>query len=145
MVNTKIVSRYTGALPKDSEADLRIPNGPLYLACDILELLTSDGNKAIKAWTKKCIEDLQKWSLDEDNLLELSELALRSGRFIGAQWCQQNPNGPWAACDAYHVTRNEWIVTAHKEMDIEYYIKFAISKTGKILLFASCHPPKDRN
>ncbi|PLY15334.1 MAG: hypothetical protein C0631_07640 [Sedimenticola sp.] len=72
------------------------------------------------------------------------EIAVQSGRFRGAEWCVQHPNGPWAACDAYSFVRREWLAHAHREMSMEYYIKFAIAKTGKLLLVVSCHPPEDR-
>jgi hypothetical protein len=144
MVNTKIGSRFTGSLPVEKGADRTIPGGPLYPAHEILELLASGGSQVITTWTQKCVADVQKWSLDTDDLFQLLELAVRNGRFRGAEWCAQKPNGPWAACDAYSVIRMEWIATAHKEMNMEYYIKFAIGKTGKILLLVSCHPSENR-
>ena len=143
MVNTKIVSRFTEGLPEGSRADRKLSGGPLHPAHEILELLANDSSHVIP-WTEKCIKDVQKWELDGDDLRELAELAIRNGRFKGAEWCKQKPQGPWAACDAYSVIRREWIAAAHREMDMEYYIKFAISKTGNILLLASCHPPEDR-
>ena len=54
------------------------------------------------------------------------------------------PSGPWAACDAYQLWHNEWVQAAYKEMCFEYYIKFAIGKSGKLLLLVSCHEPQDR-
>lgn len=144
MVNTTIVSSFTSALPLGDGKSRIIPNGPLYPAADVLQLLGNGGSGSIRAWTTKCIKDLQKWSLDDDDLLGLVTTAVRSGRFRGAEWCEQNPGGSWAACDAYSVSRKEWIPAAHKEMDIEYYIKFAVGKTGNILLLISCHPPEDR-
>lgn len=107
-------------------------------------LLTGLGAQAVRAWTTKCQRDMQKWSLDTDDLCELLHIALRSGRFRGAEWCVQNQNSPWAACDAYSLVRREWIANARKEMDMGYYIKFAIAKTGKLLLVVSCRPSEDR-
>ena len=43
-------------------------------------------------------------------------------------------------CDAYKVTQYEWIENAGKDMPVSYYLKFAISKTGQLLLMASNHP-----
>ncbi|MET0008713.1 MAG: hypothetical protein ABW124_05350 [Candidatus Thiodiazotropha sp. 6PLUC9] len=144
MVSKTIVSRFTGDLPLDEEACRKIAGGPLYPADEVLALLAGSGAQAVQAWTRKCTADMQKWSLDTDDLYELMEIAVRSGRFRGAVWCVQRPNGPWAACDAYSLVRREWIAYARKEMDMEYYIKFAIAKTGKLLLVVSCHPPEDR-
>ncbi|QTQ33515.1 Uncharacterized protein pbN1_35290 [Aromatoleum bremense] len=38
------------------------------------------------------------------------------------------------------MTRLEWHHAAHKELRITYYLKFAISKTGSMLLSISNHP-----
>jgi len=144
MVNNRIVSRYEGVLPNGTNASRGIPGGPLYSMGEILSILAG-GSDAIRAWTKKCVVDMQKWSLDDADVYELIEMAVRSGRFIGSEWCQQNSNGSWAACDAYQVTRNEWLDTTRKYMDCDYYLKFAIGKQGNLLLVVSCHPPEDRS
>ncbi len=144
MVTKTIVSRFTGDLPLDEGACRKIAGGRLYPVAEVQALLTGLGAQAVRAWTNKCQRDMQKWSLDTDDLCELLQIALRSGRFRGAEWCVQHPNGPWAACDAYSLVRREWIANARKEMDMEYYLKFAIAKTGKLLLVVSCHPSEDR-
>jgi len=141
MVNTKIVSRYTGPLPEG--VDRSIPGGPLYSAQEVLELLVR-GEQAVRVWTLKCSKDMQKWGLDTDDLVEIIGLALGSGRFITSEWCMQKPNGAWAACDAYSVIRDEWIPAARKEMGMEYYVKFSIGKTGTIMMVVSCHPSEQR-
>ncbi|NKC13647.1 MAG: hypothetical protein GKR94_16095 [Gammaproteobacteria bacterium] len=71
------------------------------------------------------------------------EIALRSGRFRGSEWCKHSPNGPWAACDAYSLARRERMPYGRTQMDVEYYVKFAVAKTGKLLI-VSCHPPEER-
>lgn len=144
MVNKTIVSRFTGNFPLDEGAPRKIAEGPLYPATEVLALLAESGAQAVSAWTRKCQSDMQKWSLDTDDLCELMEIALRSGHFRGAEWCVQRPNGPWAACDAYSLVRREWVAHARREIDMEYYIKFAIAKTGKVLLVVSCHPSENR-
>lgn len=145
MVNNRIVSRYEGELPTGAHASREIAGGSLYPVDEILSILDAGGSDAIRTWTQKCIEDMQKWSLDDDDVHELIKIAVRGGRFIGSEWCQQNKNGPWAACDAYQVTRNEWLANARKYMDIDYYLKFAIGKLGNLLLVVSCHPTEDRS
>ena len=144
MVNDTIVSRYTGKLPLKTGASRKIPGGPLYPAGEVRALLKDLGGQAVYAWTDKCSRDMQKWALEADDLCELLGIALQTGRFRGAEWCVQRPNGPWAACDAYSLVRWEWVEYAQREMDMEYYIKFAIAKTGKVLLVVSCHPSEDR-
>ena len=90
-------------------------------------------------WTKDCKNDLQKHTLDISDARQLVHEAITSGQYLNSQWCVQKPTGPWAACDGYRLFRDEWIEYAHKYMRIEYYIKFAIGKTGKLLLLVSCH------
>lgn len=144
MVNNIIVSRFVGP-PLPDENNRKLPNGPLYPPKEVLELLNTLSAESVIAWTDKCIGDLQDWSLDADDLLELLGIAVSRGRFRGSEWCIQQPGGPWAACDAYTLTRREYIEKAYKEMDIEYYLKFAVSKTGALMLIISCHPPENRS
>lgn len=145
MVTSTIVSKHEGALPSDSGnwKGRKIPDGPLYTTGDVLEVLNL-GDNAIRTWTKKCSRDVQNLSLDADDLCELVRIALHSGQFKGSEWCEQKPFGPWAACDAYSLTRNEWVPAMRREMTFEYYIKFAIAKSGNLLLMASCHLQEDR-
>jgi len=144
MVNNMIVSRYEGELPLGEGASRRIPGGPLYAAEEVVAVLESIGSSAVRSWTQKCSRDVQKLCLDAGDLYELIELAINNGRFRGAEWCVQRPGGPWAACDAYVVTRRERMPNANVEMDIEYYIKFAIGRSGAVLLIVSCHIPEER-
>jgi len=144
MVNNKIVSQYTGELPHNEGANRKIPGGPLYPAREVRAILEDYGDQVVNVWTRKCAQDMQKWALDADDLCQLMKLALTTGRYLDSEWCEQRPNGPWAACDAYLVVRREWIQSAHKDMNIRYYIKFAMNRTGGVLLVVSCHPPEDR-
>ncbi|SEJ06527.1 hypothetical protein SAMN04244572_02616 [Azotobacter beijerinckii] len=139
MVSIRIVSRFSGPPSPDEAAGRKISGGPLYPEAEVLELLGTQGGAAVKAWSQDCIRDVQKLELDDDDLAGLIGEAVRRGRFRGAEWCVQKPDGPWAACDAYSLCRSEWIEAAGKEMPAEYYIKFAIGKMGPLLLLASCH------
>ena len=140
MVSNTIVSLYTGDLPTGKNR--KISAGPLYPAEDVLGILK--GQQAIVAWTDKAIKDVQRLALDDCDLLELVEIAVQEGTFKGSEWCVQRPNGPWAACDAYVLVRTEQLPHLRREMDCEYYIKFAIGRTGTVFLLASCHLPEDR-
>ncbi len=139
MVTTRIVSRFSGPPSPDAALGRKISGGPLYEADEVLQLLAKAGGAAVQAWSRDCIRDVQKLELDGDDLAGLIGEAVRCGRFLGAEWCVQKPDGPWAACDAYSLRRSEWIEAAGKQMVAEYYIKFAIGKTGLLLLLASCH------
>ena len=139
MVNTLNVSQYDGSPPPDSEdGDHSIDDGPLYPPSDVLGILGA-GEDAITLWTKNCIRDVQNMSMENADVAALIGTALRQGRYTNSQWCVAKSGGAWAACDAYSVTREEWIGHAHKYMDIEYYVKFAINRSGKLILTVSCH------
>lgn len=137
MVNDKVVSRFVGNPGREDGGIIQYE--PLYPVDEVLDLLEKHGADALRLWTTKCQRDVQDLVLDHDDVAELLQLALRRGQFRNAQWCQQKPCGPWAACDAYTVTRSEWNDAAFKSLDIEYYVKFALSKNGTLLLVVSCH------
>lgn len=126
-------------MPSSESADRKIIGMPLYSQAEVLALLNEQGSECIIAWTRKCKNDLQKYTLDSEDVLELVKLCFQGGRFLSSEWCRQSPDGCWAACDAYIVCIKQWIPSAHKDMNVEYYVKFAISKTGKVLLLVSCH------
>ena len=44
-----------------------------------------------------------------------------------------------AACDAYSIRRLEVIPATSKAMPVGYFLKFAIGKTGCLVLMVSCH------
>jgi len=131
-----VVSQYARGRPDGGRS---ITDGPLYSADEILSLLEGGGNQAVSAWTRRCSDDLQNLEIGPEELASLLKLAVRRGRFLGSAWCLQRPNGPWAACDAYSLVRRERAPHADAQLDVEYYVKFAIAKTGSALLVASCH------
>lgn len=142
MVSAKVVSRYQHGFPGVGAPVRAITGGPLYPNGEVLSLIAANGEQSIRLWTRKCAEDIQEMALDSEELHELLTEALLKGRFIGSEWCQQQPTGPWAACDAYCLVRRELMPAARRELDMEYYLKFAIGISGTILLLASCHPSR---
>ena len=137
MVNN--VSAYTGQPPAEGASDAkRRLAGPLYNPADVLAVLSSGSTIP---WTRDCKSDLQGLAFDEADIQQLLRDTLQHGRYLNSQWCVQRPTGPWAACDAYQLGRDEWNEYAHRDLRVEYYIKFAIGKTGKILLLVSAHVP----
>lgn len=144
MVNTqRNVSAYQSDPPAEGHANRRIVGGPLYNKADVLSVL-KQGDQALITWTRKCAHDLQRLAFDITDVRALIGETLSIGKYRNSEWCQQHPSGPWAACDAYQVTRMEWVHAAHKDMKFDYYVKFGIGKTGKILLIVSCHEPQER-
>jgi hypothetical protein len=137
MVSSIILSRYREGLDPGFVGRQKIAGGPLYPVEDILPLVEAE---TIIAWTSKCIKDLQKWSLDTEDMAELIKLAVTNGRYKDSQWCQQKPNGAWAACDAYTVIEERWNENTNQYQDTEFYLKFAIGKLGNVILTISCHP-----
>ena len=138
MVNIMVnVSAYAGMPPGEGEP-LEIQGGPIYEPGAILAIL-GKGSPSAHAWTRKCIQDVQQLGFDDADLCTLLADAINKGRYSKSMWCVQKPTGPWAACDAYLLERREWNNYAHKELSIEYYVKFAIAKSGQVLLIISCH------
>lgn len=137
-----IVSRFGSEDDPYAKASRIISGGPLYPRDEILALVRSSVN-VIPA-TEKAIKDVQKLCLEHAGLLDLLDCCVTSGRFIGSEWCELGTGGALAACDAYHLCRREWNQYAHKELPVEYYVKFCIGKTGQVVLLISCHPPEDK-
>lgn len=123
--------------PKNaSDKERKVSGGPKYAKADVLSLL---GASAITIWTVRCGKHIQMLGLDMSEVADIVTEAISKGKFICSEWCSQNPAGPDAICDAYVLTRSEWIKAANRKMDCEYYIKLAINKGGNVLLLVSCH------
>lgn len=133
------ISRFPEPVPEAAinSGDRVIASAPIYDPDEVLALVRAE---SARFWTRRAGRDAAKWSLDISDVSELIAAAIRGGRFLRAEWCQQRPDGPWAACDSWTVTRSEWIEYAGKFIDTTYYLKFAISRTGTVLLIVSNHP-----
>jgi|TARA_R110002033_G_scaffold147617_2_gene184828 hypothetical protein len=140
MVNNMMnVSAYNGSPPNEvGDGRIYISGGPLYPIEDIVALLDADERHTI-LWTRQCKSHVQQLAYEIGDVQQLIKQAVTQGRYLNSEWCAQKPTGPWAACDGYRLLRDEWVDHAHKEMRFEYYVKFAIGKTGKLLLLVSCH------
>lgn len=137
MINNPInVSKFNGPPPASIYDSRIICDGPIYCREEWLALAKA---KKLNFWTRDSARDAANLSLSAGDIADLLVLALEQGRFRGSQWCRQRPDGPWAACDAYTVTRREWNEYAHKEIETTYYLKAAISKAGTLLFSASNH------
>ncbi len=140
MVNNAVnVSAYEGPPPSEvGNGKVYISGGPLYPVNDVLALLDAGESFAI-LWTRQCKSDVQQLAYEIGDVQRLVKQAVTQGQYRNSEWCVQKPTGPWAACDGYRLFQDEWAEYAHKEMRYEYYVKFAIGKTGKLLLLVSCH------
>lgn len=132
MVTFLIVSEYSGGpTPGDR---VKIGGGPLYPLDRVQALASKPGGLLL--WTRKCLRDAANLTWDADDVASVIS-ALTPGDYKDSEWCD---NGrAWAACDAYTIRRREWVETARKELTIEYFLKFAIGKTGTLVLMVSCH------
>lgn len=149
MVNTlKNISAYQSEPPADLQPRI-IASGPLYPREKVLAVL--DCGKTPSPFTKKCVQDLERFCLDlEKDVPELIRAALTSGTFLGSEWCQGKSPTLVVACDAYRLFRSEWVVHARKDMRFEYYVKFALKRPKdensqpELILIVSCHLSEER-
>lgn len=134
MVTFKNVSAYDGKPPGDGESR-KIAGGPLYDLAEIQAL--SAQPDSVKLWTRRCIDKAADLGFDAAGvgglIRELSKQDYRD-----SEWCE-NGKGGVAASDAYMLQRIERIEAANKSYRIEYFLKFALSQTGKLVLMVSCH------
>jgi hypothetical protein len=132
MVTFIVVSEYSGGpIPGDR---VKIEGGPLYSLERVQGLAVRPGGLFL--WTRKCLRDVANLTWDADDVASVIS-ALKSSDYKDSEWCDNGKS--WAACDAYTIRRREWIETARKEMTVEYFLKFAIGKTGALVLMVSCH------
>lgn len=135
MVKRIVISEYSLNPPEDGEGRAKISNGPLYDLSRVQKLAAAGG---LKTWTDRC--DKTVYDLFAGDLGEVADLLghLRPVHYRDSEWCTNGRNA-WAACDAYALHRLEWVASLGKEMTIEYFVKFAVGKTGQLLLLVSCH------
>lgn len=116
-----------------------IAGGPLYGKAEVLVACKS---VRVSVLTRKATGNIQDLCFTEDDIAELIQRAVQSGRYKSSEWCQTGRTitaRSWVACDAYSVSRDEWNEAAGKSFLTEYYVKFGIGKTGLVLLVVSCH------
>ena len=133
MVRFLVVSEYSGG--PDPGDRVKIGVEPLY-SLERVRALANDP-KQVRLWTKKAAKDVLSLIWSEVDVAELLT-ELQPHQYIDSEWCT-NGLGVWAACDAYAVRRREWVSAVKKEMNMEYFVKFAIGKTGALVLVVSCH------
>lgn len=138
MINKrKVISRYCVDPPADGASGNYIKTAtPLYPLQDVIDLASK---QELILWTKGARDDATKWGFDTESLCQLLKNHLSNARYLNSSWCEAMPNGPWAACDAYVITTNEWCDVQGKRVRRDDYIKLAITKTGKIASVSN-HP-----
>ena len=137
MVSRQNVSQYSGEPPAGENRRIGTTT-PLYGREEVLAAF-EEGSLKVSVWTLKCQKDLEKLDIDPDGLPTLLKEVLLNGTYRNSEWCEQGPTGPWAACDAYSYVRLEWLTAMGRETRVDYYIKFARSRGGNLLLLVSLH------
>lgn len=135
MVGMVVVSEYSLNPPAKGQGRVKIASGPLYELARVQKLAAAGG---LNTWTDRC--DRAVYDLFAGDLEAVAGLLghLRPGDYRDSEWCTNGRNA-LAACDAYALRRVEWVASAGKEMSVEYFVKFAVGKTGQLVLLVSCH------
>jgi hypothetical protein len=135
MVKMFIVSEYSSNPPTES-GRVKIAEGPLYSLARV-QAVIQQGNQ-LQAWTEKCRKDIRKWF--DDDWQRVSDILgnLKDADYIDSEWCE-NGKGAIAACDAYSYHVTEAAPATGKSLRMEYFVKFAVSRTGTLVLMVSCH------
>lgn len=134
MVPFKNLSDYSGEPPQSGDSR-KIPGGPLYRLNDV-QALTLETN-VLNLWTKDCRRDVVSLGFEAADVGGLIR-ELTSRDYRDSEWCE-NGRGAVAACDAYTLRRNEFREKIGKSFSIQYYLKFALARSGALLLIVSCH------
>ncbi|MDD2846400.1 MAG: hypothetical protein PHT57_15775 [Rhodoferax sp.] len=134
MVKIIIVSEYSSDPPTES-GRIKIADGPLYDLARVQALATG---ARLNAWTDRCDKAIYELFGGDLDSVALLISVLQPSNYRDSEWCTNGRNA-WAACDAYAIRRVEWVATAGKEMPVEYFLKFAVGKTGQLVLIVSCH------
>ena len=138
MVRKIVLSEYSSDLPDDpGRVKIATKDGqPLY-SLDRVKALVADENR-LELWTRKCRRKVRE--LFDSDLEQVADLinALREDDYIDSEWCENGSNA-WAACDAYSIRRKEIAPATGKPLTVEYFVKFAVGKTGQLVLLVSCH------
>lgn len=137
----KVLSRYIHSPPSGNSTTEKIQTtSALYSPDEAIALIDPDN---IFFETRNVEKDIDGLNWDIDELCDFLRYALMYGVYLSSEWCLSS-KGHWLACDSYRVFRNEYIEAAYKEMQIEYYLKYCIGKSGATLLLVSCHLPRQR-
>ena len=133
MVTFDIVSHYQRGTPSEGRGR-KIGGGPLYDLAQVRGIAQTRGR--VRFWTRKSAFDAQELNLDAEAVGQFL-LALQPQNYRDSEWCTDGR--AWAACDAYVLLRREWVPSAGRAMLMEYFLKFAVSKSGSLVLMVSCH------
>lgn len=140
MVKIFVLSEYSTSPPTQlGFGRLKIAGGPLYDLSRVQKLVANPD--AIQLATRACVKDVDAlFASDLESVAELIE-ALGSDDYRDSEWCESG-KASVIACDAYQVRRSEQLAGQAKRVTVEYFLKFAVGKTGQLVLLVSCHLSK---
>ena len=122
---------------------INIP-GPIY-SLDRVVALAQDASR-VNLWTRNSIKRAQslhgtstiQFDSDTEYIASLLVELGANGTYLKSEWCE-NGKDAVAACDSYKLVRQEWAAESNKLVSVEYYLKFALSKSGNVILVISNH------
>jgi hypothetical protein len=143
MVRRVVLSQYTSD-PPDQAGRVKINRaGPIY---DLEQVFGLAEEALVQLWTRKCIQNVrdlyetvrEEYDSDLAMVVDLLKRLRTSGRYQDSEWCE-NGRGGIAACDAYEVQRSDYVPAIRQRVQTRYFVKFAVGKTGQVLLLVACH------
>jgi hypothetical protein len=138
MVSVRIISRFSSGFSVDklNPGNRKIAGDGLYPSDELLEILKH--SETVSLMTRDAAKDVKRLGIKEEGVAVLLRQALKVGQYTGSEWASINEK-TCAACDVYRLQRTETVEETGYECSVEYYLKFAIGKTGQIVMVISCH------
>lgn len=141
MVNNNKYKPPASDNPGDEER--KIPcESSLYELTKVKEL-SADG--LLRTVTENCDKDLAALGLSLYG--DVAEMLgrLEESDYYQSEWCRSSSRkgkGAWLKCDVYKTIKSIYNTHTCKEDHYDYYLKFSMGPTGKVLLIVSCHPQR---
>lgn len=105
------------------------------------DLQNIDEPPLIQYFTKRCRNHVTGLGWDMEDLISFLIESLQQGKYLGSEWCNGSCDRHIAACDSYVYRRKGiWRESTKSYVEEDTYTKFAISKSGALMLLVSCHP-----
>lgn len=140
-----VASEYDDAPPAELgwEGRINIP-GPIY-PLERVVALAQEASR-VNLWTRGSIQRAQalhgtsaiQFGSDTEYIASLLVELGVNGIYLKSEWCDNGKNAV-AACDSYQLVRREWAAGLGKFISVKYYLKFALSRAGNLILVVSNH------
>ena len=139
MVNNNKNKPPVGDNPSNEER--KIPCAGALFDLSKVKELSAEG--MLRTVTEKCDMHLAEMGLSLYG--DVAEMIVRlvEGDYYESQWCKSSSTkakGVWLKCDVYKTTKSIYNKHTCKDDHYDYYLKFSMGPTGKVILIVSCHP-----